>query len=105
MKGTTQADELVRAGLEPAKVVDLELEPGDLALGGLLTVHGSNANNSANDRAFAIQSYVRADSSDRGEWAFRGGESIPLGDEPVLCKYEQLCEKPGPFYSKDNWYA
>ena len=105
MKGTTQADELVRAGLEPAKVVDLELEPGDLALWGLLTVHGSNANNSANDRAFEIQSYVRADSSDRGEWAFRGGESIPLGDEPVLCKYEQLCEKPGPFYSKDNWYA
>ena len=105
MKGTTQADELVRAGLEPAKVVDLELEPGDLALWGLLTVHGSNANNSARDRAFGIQSYVRADSSDRGEWAFRGGESMPLGEEPVLCKYEQLHENPGPFYSQDKWYA
>ena len=105
MKGTTQADELVRAGLEPAKVVDLELEPGDLALWGLLTVHGSNANNSVRDRAFGIQSYVRADSSDRGEWAFRGGESMPLGEEPVLCKYEQLHENPGPFYSQDKWYA
>ena len=105
MKGSTQSDELLRAGLEPAKVVELELEPGDLALWGLLTVHGSNPNSSANDRAFAIQSYVRASSADRGEWAFRGGASIPLGDEPVVCKYEQLHEKPGPFYSDDKWYA
>jgi len=105
MKGSTQAEELVAAGLEPSKVVNLELEPGDLALWGLLTVHGSNPNNSPHDRAFAIHSYQRADSSDRGEWAFRGGESVPLGDEPVLCKYEQLREKPGPFYSESNWYA
>lgn len=105
MKGSTQRDELVRAGLDPAKVVDLELEPGDLALWGLLTVHGSNANNSPHDRAFEIQSYVRAESADRGEWAFRGGKSIPLGEQPVLCKYEQLHEKPGPFYSENNWYA
>ena len=104
MKGTTQTDELVRAGLDPARVVDLELEPGDLALWGLLTVHGSNANHSPHDRAFEIQSYVRAASSDRGEWAFRGGESIALGAEPVLCKYEQLREKPGPFYSDNTWY-
>lgn len=104
MKGTTQTDELVRAGLDPARVVDLELEPGDLALWGLLTVHGSNANHSPHDRAFEIQSYVRAASSDRGEWAFRGGESIALGAEPVLCKYEQLHEKPGPFYSDNTWY-
>lgn len=104
MKGTTQSDELVKAGLEPAKVIDLELEPGDLALWGLLTVHGSKANYSPHDRAFEIQSYVRAPSSDRGEWAFRGGESVPLGAEPVLCKYEQLHEKPGPFYSEDKWY-
>ena len=43
MKGTTQRDELVAAGLDPSRVVDLELEPGDLALWGLLSVHGSNA--------------------------------------------------------------
>ena len=39
-----------------------------------------------------------------GEWAFRDGVSVPLGDEPVLCKYEQLFEKPGPFYNDDKWY-
>ena len=104
MKGTTQETELRNAGLDPARVVNIELEPGDLALWGLLTVHGSNANNSSRDRAFAIQSYVRAANSERGEWAFRDGVSTPLGDQPVLCKYEQLHEKPGPFYSDDRWY-
>jgi hypothetical protein len=57
------------------------------------------------DRAFEIQSYVRASSSERGEWAFRDGVSVPLGAEPALCKYEQLLEKPGPFYSENTWYA
>ncbi|MEO8856889.1 MAG: phytanoyl-CoA dioxygenase family protein [Burkholderiaceae bacterium] len=104
MKGTTQTEELVAAGLQPDKVVDLELEPGDLALWGLLMVHGSNANNSQHDRAFQIQSYVRASTSERGEWAFRNGESVPLGEEPVLCKYEQLHQNPGPFYNESKWY-
>jgi ectoine hydroxylase-related dioxygenase (phytanoyl-CoA dioxygenase family) len=104
MKGTTQAAELQAAGLDPARVVNLELEPGDLALWGLLTVHGSNANTSQHDRAFAIQSYVRASTSQRGEWAFRGGESIPLGPEPEICKYEALREKPGPFYDENKWF-
>ena len=36
--------------------------------------------------AFAIQSYVRASTSERGEWVFRDGVSTPLGAEPVLCK-------------------
>ncbi len=106
MKGTTQADELVKSGLRPDKVVDLVLEPGDMILWSLLTVHGSNANNSGHDRAFGIQSYVRASSTteERGEWAFRGGESVPLGAEPALCKYEQLYENPGPYYSESKWY-
>ena len=86
------------------RVVNLELEPGDLALWGLLTVHGSNANTSQHDRAFAIQSYVRASTSQCGEWAFRAGESIPLGPEPEVCKYEALREKPGPFYDHNKWF-
>ena len=67
-------------------------------------MHGSNANTSQHDRAFAIQSYVRASTSQRGEWAFRGGESIPLGEEPEICKYEALREKPGPFYDENRWF-
>lgn len=105
MKGLTQTEELVRAGLDPADIVPLELEPGDLAIWGLLAVHGSLPNASDKDRAFCIASYVKADNSERGEWAFRSGESIPLGAEPQICKYEQLREKPGPFYSEDKWYA
>jgi phytanoyl-CoA hydroxylase len=63
----------------------------------LYTVHGSAPNVSDIDRRFMINSYVRAADSDRGEWAFRGGVSTPLGAEPEICKYEQLRERPGPF--------
>lgn len=105
MKGLTGEDELVAAGLDPSDIVDLELEPGDLAMWSLLTVHGSLPNASATDRAFAISSYVRAANADRGEWAFRGGQPVPLGPEPEICKYEALREKPGPFYVEDAWYA
>ena len=50
-----------------------------------------------------INSYVRAADSERGEWAFRGGVSTPLGAEPQICKYEQLRERPGPFYVESDW--
>ena len=104
MKGVTHEQELVNAGLDLSSKVNLELEPGDLALWGLLTVHGSEGNTSDKDRAFAIQSYVRASTSERGEWAFRDGVSTPLGSEPEICKYEALREKPGPFYDENTWY-
>ncbi|WP_172297683.1 phytanoyl-CoA dioxygenase family protein [Pseudoruegeria sp. HB172150] len=105
MKGLTAEDELRAKGIDPDSIVWLEMEPGDLALWGLMTVHGSLPNTSDHDRAFLISSYVRADSSDRGEWAFRGGQSIPLGDAPSLCKYEKLYERPEPHYVNQKWYA
>ena len=43
------------------------------------------------------------DSPQRGEWVFRDGRSTPLGPEPEICKYEQLRERPGPFYIEDDW--
>lgn len=99
-----QEDELRRAGLDPNSVVQLEMEPGDLAIWTLFTVHGSGANTSQNERILMLNSYMRAeDSPHRGEWAFRDGRSIPLGPEPEICKYEQLREKPGPFYVDDDW--
>lgn len=104
MKGLTGAEELRAKGLDPDSIVWLEQEPGDMALWGLLTVHGSLPNMSDHDRAFAISSYVRAENSDRGEWAFRGGISSPLGPEPQLCKYEALHDRPEPHYVKDRWY-
>jgi phytanoyl-CoA hydroxylase len=103
MVGTTQDEELRRAGLDPANVVTCEMEPGDLLLWTLFTVHGSAANVSDYDRRFMINSYVRAQDSERGEWAFRDGISTPLGEEPQICKYEQLRERPGPFYIESDW--
>lgn len=103
MVGQTQDEDLRRAGLDPASMVTCEMEPGDLLLWTLFTVHGSAPNVSSYDRRFMINSYVRAADSDRGEWAFRGGLSMPLGAEPEVCKYEQLRERPGPFYIETDW--
>jgi phytanoyl-CoA hydroxylase len=103
MTGETPDDDVRRAGLDPGSAVTCEMEPGDLLLWTLYTVHGSAPNLSRGDRRFMINSYVRASDSDRGEWAFRDGVSTPLGPEPEICKYEQLRERPGPFYIEDNW--
>jgi len=103
MVGHTQDEELRRAGLDPATIVTCEMEPGDLLLWTLFTVHGSAPNVSNYDRRFMINSYVRASDSDRGEWAFRDAVSTPLGAEPQVCKYEQLRERPGPFYVESDW--
>jgi ectoine hydroxylase-related dioxygenase (phytanoyl-CoA dioxygenase family) len=103
MVGQTQDEELRRAGLDPSNIVACEMEPGDLLLWTLFTVHGSAANVSSYDRRFMINSYVRANDSERGEWAFRDGVSAPLGAEPQICKYEQLRERPGPFYIESDW--
>jgi len=103
MVGQTQDEELRRAGLDPSTLVTCEMEPGDLLLWTLFTVHGSAPNVSDYDRRFMINSYVRASDSERGEWTFRDGVSTPLGDEPQVCKYEQLRERPGPFYVESNW--
>jgi ectoine hydroxylase-related dioxygenase (phytanoyl-CoA dioxygenase family) len=103
MTGATPDAELARAGLDPHSVVTCEMEPGDLLLWTLFTVHGSAPNTSREDRRFMINSYVRAADSERGEWAFRDGVSTPLGAEPQLCKYEALRERPGPFYIEADW--
>lgn len=105
MKGKTGEDELREVGIDPAEIVALELEPGDLAIWGLLTVHGSAANRSARDRAFLLSSYVRAEASERGEWAFKDGLSVPLGESPKLCKDDRLLTEPGPVYETAAWWA
>ena len=105
MLGATATDELRAVGLDPADIVWLEQDPGDIALWGLMTVHGSLANTSDRDRAFALSSYVRASTTERGEWVFRDGVSVPLGKTPQLCKFEALHERPEPHYVEDRWYA
>lgn len=105
MTGTNSQEELRAVGLDPDSVIVCELEPGDIVIWTLLTVHGSAPNRSARDRRFNINSYARAGSTDRGEWAFKAGVSTPLGCEPKLCKYEDLYRNPGPYYVEQKWWA
>jgi ectoine hydroxylase-related dioxygenase (phytanoyl-CoA dioxygenase family) len=95
-----QDEDLRRVGLDPAGARVLELEPGDVALWHLYTVHGSGPNRSTIDRRFYINGYIKASMCDRGEWAFRGGEPVALG-APVLVHYEDLFVHPEPHYVDD----
>jgi ectoine hydroxylase-related dioxygenase (phytanoyl-CoA dioxygenase family) len=87
-------------GLDPANVVHLTLEPGDVAFWHLHTIHGSGPNHAPVDRRFYLNGYVIAENCDRGEWAFCKGEPCALG-EPVLVHYEQLYERPEPHFLDD----
>lgn len=88
---------LAEAGLDPARLIDLELEPGDLALWGLYLIHGSGTNVTARDRRFYLNGYVTASTCDRGEWAFRGGQPCPLGS-PQKVSFEEIFSRPEPHY-------
>lgn len=90
-------EQLVAAGLDPTRLIDLELEPGDVAFWNVYTIHGSGSNRSAGDRRFYLNGYVRAADCDRGEWAFRAGTPVPLG-EPALVHYDDLFTRPEPHY-------
>jgi ectoine hydroxylase-related dioxygenase (phytanoyl-CoA dioxygenase family) len=90
-------DQLAAAGLDPSKVIDLDLDPGDVAIWNVFTIHGSGGNSTRGDRRFYLNGYVSAADCDRGELAFRGGQPMPLG-APVLVHYEELHERPEPHY-------
>jgi len=85
-------------GLSASDAIDLLLEPGDLAIWSPYLVHGSGTNRSEHKRRFYINGYVRAEDCDRGEWAFRNGRPAPFGPRPALIHYEELRERPGPYY-------
>jgi hypothetical protein len=90
-------ERLAAAGLDPAKLVDVTLEPGDLAFWNVYTIHGSGPNRTRGDRRFYLNGYVRAADCDRGEWAFRDGVPVPLG-APQLVHYDDLFARPEPHY-------
>jgi ectoine hydroxylase-related dioxygenase (phytanoyl-CoA dioxygenase family) len=90
--------DLSRFGLRSDRTAVLRMEPGDLALWHVNTLHGSGPNRSAIDRRFYINGYVIAENCDRGEWAFRDGEPCPLKGEQSLVHYEELHSNPGPMY-------
>ena len=71
-------DHLRERALEPSHLVDLVLDPGDVALWGPYTIHGSGSNESAIDRRFYVNGYISAQNCDVGEWAFRNAHPCPL---------------------------
>ena len=91
---------LAALGLDPTRLIDLTLEPGDVALWNLYLIHGSGPNRTRGDRRFYLNGYIRAADCDRGEWAFCGGVPVPLG-APVLVHYEELLTRPEPHYVED----
>lgn len=93
-------DQLAANGLDPSKVIDLELNPGDVALWNVFTIHGSGLNTTTIDRRFYLNGYVRAADCDRGEYAFRDGAPVTLG-APVLVHYEDLHARPEPHFVDD----
>jgi len=98
--GTAMADTpLTQVGLSADRAVDVQLEPGDLALWSPYLVHGSGKNASGHKRRLYINGYVRATDCDRGEWSFRDGHPVPFGPKPVLVHYEDLHERPEPHYT------
>lgn len=100
--GVAMTDDALQAvGLSEADAIDLELDPGDLALWSPYLVHGSGTNRSKHKRRFYINGYVRAADCDRGEWAFRRGWPVPFGQEPAIVHYEELRARPGPHYTDD----
>jgi ectoine hydroxylase-related dioxygenase (phytanoyl-CoA dioxygenase family) len=90
--------DLKRLGVDTANTKVLELNPGDLALWHVHTLHGSGPNRSKIDRRLYINGYVIAQNCDRGEWAFEDGVPRLLEGEPVLVHYEDLHRNPGPMY-------
>ena len=88
---------LERAGFDPKELVDLELEPGDVALWNVYTIHGSGPNETGGERRFYLNGYVRGPDCDRGEWTWEGGKARPLG-APTLVHYEALFTDPEPHY-------
>lgn len=94
---------LEQYGLDPERVVNVLLEPGDVVMWTPHLLHGSGPNRSPVDRRSYVNGYVVAENCDRGEWAFREGAPCELG-EPVLVQYDQLHERPEPHYIEDALY-
>lgn len=97
MENTPKRDDLSAVGLDPAKLVALEMAAGDVALWSPYTVHGSGANKTASDRRLYINGYVAAQQCDRGVMTFQGGEPCALG-APVLIHYDDVFARPEPHY-------
>jgi ectoine hydroxylase-related dioxygenase (phytanoyl-CoA dioxygenase family) len=93
--------DLAQFGLSEEATITLDMNPGDVAIWSLYTVHGSGINRSTGDRRFYLNGYVSAADCDRGEWTFREGKPSTLGD-PALVHYDDLYRHPDPHYIDEH---
>ena len=89
-----------KSGFDMESLVDVVMEPGDLALWGPFTVHGGGINTTSdNARRLYINGYAKASDTDRGEPTLEDGRPLPLdSDNPAVIQFDAIHEKPGPFY-------
>src|SRR3546814_14077355 len=95
MNEALDSQDLAHLGIDPASAVTLDLDPGDVAIWHVHTLHGSGPNRSAIDRRFYINGYVSAAKCDRGEWAGSGGVPCPLEGDHSLVHYKELYTNTG----------
>ena len=86
---------LADEGFCDADLLSIYAEPGDVALWHIDTIHGSEMNQSSEDRCLYINGYVDARNCMRGHWAFIEGQGIPLPpiDVPVLVHRDDIFDQ------------
>jgi ectoine hydroxylase-related dioxygenase (phytanoyl-CoA dioxygenase family) len=97
MTNIFSTDLLEEYGLNKSDIVTLEMSPGDIAIWHPYLFHGSAPNDSLIDRRLYINGYVNASNCDRGEYAFKKGVPVTLG-EPCLVDYDALYTRSEPHY-------
>ena len=99
---STREDEIADFGFDPKNLVDVEMNPGDVALWGPYMIHGGGINTTSdNFRRLYINGYVRHQDCDRGQPVFHHGKPVPL-TIPALIQYDDLYARPEPHYATDK---
>ena len=103
-RNDTGEESWVQAGVNLDGLIDVEMEPGDIALWSPFTIHGGGINTTDdNYRRLYINGYVIAENCDRGERVFRAGNPVPLDLlNPALIQYEQIKERTEAHYVGDK---
>ena len=93
--------DLADLGLDPSRIVALELDPGDLALWGLYTIHGSGPNVFDHRQADLRQRLCRGGQLRPRRMGLPRWRALSPG-EPTLVHYEDLYSNPGPLYVEEG---
>ena len=90
--GVVSRSYLEQEGFSESDLQPLHAQPGDIVLWHVDTIHGSEMNQSNQDRCLYINGYVDARNCMRGHWAFIEGQGIVLPpiDVPVLVHRDDI---------------